>query len=149
MSSLTYHRKPNGTTYVYRQDSYWDKEKKRSSSRHVCVGKLDSNGEIIYNHRFRTPEAREALERGETVAESLLIGQSLVLAEATKGTGLERVLRRCFESKEADALLSLSWEVAAGCGPMYLASVWLEQKRLPSPQRASRVSRYIKNTGLR
>jgi transposase len=132
MSSLTYHRKPNGATYVYRQDSYWDKAKKRPSSRQVCIGKLDANGEIIYNHRFRTPEAREALERGETVAESLLIGQSLVLAEATKDTGLEQVLHRCFESKEADALLSLSWAAAAGCGPMYLASVWLEQNDCPA-----------------
>jgi hypothetical protein len=125
------HRKPNGSTYVYRQDSYWDKEKKRSSSRQVCVGKLDANGEIIYNHRFKTPEAREALEKGETMAESLLIGQSLVLAKATRDTGLERVLRRCFESREADALLSLSWAVAAGFGQMYLASVWLEQNDCP------------------
>jgi hypothetical protein len=29
MASLTDHRKPNGTTYVYRQESYWDKAKKR------------------------------------------------------------------------------------------------------------------------
>ncbi|MDR1656354.1 MAG: hypothetical protein LBT47_02205 [Deltaproteobacteria bacterium] len=65
------------------------------------------------------------------MAESLLIGQSLVLAEATKGTGLEPVLRRCFEYREADALLSLSWAAAAGCGPMYLASVWLEQNDCP------------------
>ncbi|MDR1578047.1 MAG: hypothetical protein LBT86_07470 [Deltaproteobacteria bacterium] len=67
MSSLTYHLKPNGATYIYRQDSYWDKEKKRSSSLQVCVGKLDANGEIIHDHRFKTPEAREALEKGETM----------------------------------------------------------------------------------
>jgi transposase len=127
MSSLTYHGKPNGTTYVYRQDSYWDKENKYSSSRQVCVGKLDVNGEIIYNNRFKTPEARVALERGETVSESLLIGQSLILAETTRDMGLERVLHRYFESKQADALLSLSWAVAAGYGQMYLASAWLEE----------------------
>jgi hypothetical protein len=33
MASLTYHRKPNGTTYVYRQESYWDKAKKMLSSK--------------------------------------------------------------------------------------------------------------------
>jgi hypothetical protein len=58
MPSLTSHRKPNGVTYVYHQDSYWDKAKNRSSSRQVCVGKLDANGEIIYNHRFKTTEAK-------------------------------------------------------------------------------------------
>jgi transposase len=136
MSSLTYHRKPNGTTYVYRQDSYWDKAKKRSSSRQVCIGKLDADGGIIYNQRFRNSEAREALERGETVAESMLLGQSLILAEATRDTGLERILHRCFEAGESDALLSLSWAVAAGCGQMYLASVWVEQNDCPAHKEA-------------
>jgi len=127
MSSLTYHRKPNGTTYVYRQESYWDKAKKRSSSRQVCIGKLDADGEILYNKRFSAPEARDALERGEVVAESVLSGQSLVLTEVTASTGLERVLRRCFEAESASALLSLAWAVTAGRGQMYLASVWMEQ----------------------
>ncbi|MDR1677551.1 MAG: hypothetical protein LBS44_04075, partial [Deltaproteobacteria bacterium] len=131
MSSLTYHRKPNGVTYVYHQESYWDKEKKQSSSRQVCVGKLDESGQIIYNQRFKTPEAREALERGETVAESINIGQSLILAKATRDTGLERVLYRSFESKEVDVLLSLAWAVATGLGPMNLAGVWLEQNDCP------------------
>ncbi|MDR1577985.1 MAG: hypothetical protein LBT86_07150, partial [Deltaproteobacteria bacterium] len=66
------------------------------------------------------------------MAESRLIGQSLVLAKATRDTGLERVSRRYFESKEADALLSLSWAVAAGYGQMDLASVWLEQNDCPA-----------------
>jgi transposase len=136
MSSLTYHHNPNGTTYVYRQDSYWDKAKKRPSSRQVCIGKLDTNGEVLYNQRFKSPEAREVLEKGETVTESILIGQSLVLAEATKGTGLERVLRRCFESRQADALLSISWAVTAGCGQMYLASAWMEENDCPAHKEA-------------
>lgn len=132
MSSLTYHRKPNGATYVYRQESYWDKAKKRPSSRQICIGKLGENGEIVYNKRFKEPEAREALERGESVAESLLCGQSLVLAEATRATGLERMLRKRFDTEEADALLALSWAVAAGYGQMYLASVWMEQNECPA-----------------
>ncbi|MDR0354903.1 MAG: hypothetical protein LBJ64_04115, partial [Deltaproteobacteria bacterium] len=72
MSSLTCHRKANGAAYVCRQDSYWDKVKKRSSSRRVCIGKLGPDGEIIYNRRFGSLEARDALERGETMAESAL-----------------------------------------------------------------------------
>ena len=132
MSSLTYHRKPNGTTYVYRQESYWDKAKKRSSSRQICIGKLGGDGKIIYNKRFAEPGARDALERGETVAESVLLGQSLLLDKATKATGLERVLRQCFDADTADTMLSLAWAVISGCGQMYLASVWIEQNHCPA-----------------
>ncbi|MDR1486734.1 MAG: transposase [Deltaproteobacteria bacterium] len=147
MSSLTYHKHPNGATYVYRQDSYWDKVKKYPSSRQVCLGKLGAGGEIIYNKRFRSPEAREALERGEmvTTTESLLIGQSLVLAQVTKDTGLERVLRRSFEAEDVDALLSLAWAVASGSQEMYMASIWMEDhdcpahKDPPSSQDISRI----------
>jgi transposase len=127
MASFTYHRKPNGTTYVYRQEPHWDKAKKRPAPKQVCIGKLGADGEIIYNKRFTDEGARLALERGESIAESVLCGQSLVLAKATDATGLERVLRRVFDEKRADALLSLAWAVTAGAAQMYLASVWIEQ----------------------
>ncbi|MDR1041707.1 MAG: hypothetical protein LBR80_16395, partial [Deltaproteobacteria bacterium] len=74
MSSLTYHRKPNDVTYVYRQESFWDKVKKYSTSRQICIGKLGSDGEVIYNKRFSAPEAREALEKEGRVSESVLLG---------------------------------------------------------------------------
>jgi transposase len=127
MASLTYHRKPNGTTYVYRQESYWDKAKKRPAPKQVCIGKLGDDGEIIYNKRFSDPDALDALKRGESVAESVLLGQSLLLEKATSATGLERVMRRCFCADDADALLSLAWAVTTGASQMYLASVWCEQ----------------------
>ena|GEM_PF-6502160 len=65
----------SGTTYVYRQESYWDKSLKQPRNKQVCIGKLDESGEVVYNKRFREPEAREALEQGAAVAESVLIGQ--------------------------------------------------------------------------
>jgi hypothetical protein len=145
MSSLTYHRKPNGTTYVYRQESYWDKARKRPSSKQICIGKLGPDGTIIYNKRFADEAARTALENGRTVAESVLQGQSLVLGKATDEVGLERVLRRCFDAKRADALISLAWAVTAGAGAMYLAGVWIEQNECaahanaPSSQDISRI----------
>jgi hypothetical protein len=145
MASLTYHRKPNGTTYVYRQESYWDKEKKRPAPKQVCIGKLGDDGEIIYNKRFSNPDALDALKRGETIAESVLLGQSLLFQKATDATGLERVLRRCFSVDDANVLLSLGWAVASGAGQMYLASVWCEQNgcaahdTAPSSQDISRI----------
>lgn len=52
MATLTYHRKPNGTTYVYHQKSFWDKSKSRSATKQVCIGKLGDDGEVIYNKNF-------------------------------------------------------------------------------------------------
>jgi len=132
MASLSYHRKPNGATYVYRLESYWDKAKKQPRNRQVCIGKLGPGGEVVYNRRFSEPGARDALEQGAVVAESVLTGQSLVLGAATDATGLGRVLRRCFKARTADVLLSLAWAVAAGAGQMYLAGVWVEQNECPA-----------------
>ena len=134
MATLTHHRKANGTTYVYRQESYWDKSAKRSRTRQVCLGKLGADGEIVYNNRFSDPAARQALDQGATVAESVLTGQSLVLEKASDATGLGRVLRGCFGPDAAGQLLSLAWAVAAGHGQMYLASVWIEQNQCPAHQ---------------
>jgi len=146
MATLTHHRKPNGTTYVYRQESFWDKSKGRSATKQVCIGKLGPGGEIIYNKRYSDPDAREALERGEVLAESVLCGQSMVLAKATDKVGVERVLRKCFEPKKADALLSLAWAVTAGHGAMYLAGAWIEENECAShltPPSSPEISRIL------
>ena len=146
MATFTKHRKPNGTTYVYRQESYWDKDAKRSRTKQVCIGKLNAEGNTVYNKRFSDPEARAALEKGATVAESVLTGQSLVLKAATDATGLERVLRRCFGTRRADLLISLAWAVASGKGQMYLASLWCEQNECAahaSPPSSPDISRLL------
>jgi len=44
--------KTNGTTYVYESTDYWDKKKKQSRSKRVCVGKLDTVGNLIASKRF-------------------------------------------------------------------------------------------------
>jgi transposase len=136
LSTLTHHRKHNGATYVYRQESYWDKSKGRSATSQVCIGKLDAGGKIVYNKRFRDQAAREALEKGETINESVTTGQSLVLANATEQIGLGRVLRSSLGRKTADTLISLAWAVVALDGTMYHASVWIEQNECPAHNEA-------------
>jgi transposase len=147
MATLTYHRKPNGTTYVYRQESYWNKAKRRSATKQVCIGKLGSDGKIIYNKRFSDPEAREALERGEVVSESTLTGQSLILDKAAHDTGLERMVRKSFGPESSNVLLSLAYAVvASGEGTMYSAPVWIEDNECPShayPPTSQLISRIL------
>ncbi|MDR1183285.1 MAG: IS1634 family transposase [Coriobacteriales bacterium] len=132
MATLTYHRKPNGTTYVYRQESYWDKDKKRSGTHQVCIGKLGTDGEIIYNKRFSNPAALEALEKGETISESLITGQSLVLVKAARSSGLLGVLTNTLGQDMADRLISLAYSVVALGGKMYYAPVWMEENECPA-----------------
>ena len=47
--------KKNGITYVYESTNYWDKEKKQSRSKRVCVGKLDEDGNLIPSKRLTNP----------------------------------------------------------------------------------------------
>jgi hypothetical protein len=146
MSTLTYHRKPSGTAYVYRQESYWDKAKRRSAARQVCLGKLGDDGEIIYNKRFADEQARQALESGEAIAESTVTGQSMVLDCALNQTGLNRVLRASIGAVQADALLSLAYSVIALGGVMYHAPVWIGQNDCPlhtAPPSSQEISKIL------
>jgi hypothetical protein len=45
--------KATGVTYVYESVSFWDKEKKQSRNKQVCVGKLDpTSGKFIPSKRL-------------------------------------------------------------------------------------------------
>lgn len=57
MSLVYVKNKKNGTTYVYESTNYWDKEKKQSRSKRVCIGKLDEAGNLIPSKRLTTPLA--------------------------------------------------------------------------------------------
>jgi transposase len=131
MASFTYHKKPNGTTYVYRQESYWCKEKQAPRTKQVCIGKLGEEGKIIYNKRFSDPFALEALEKGEQVTESVLTGQSLMLDKAASASGLSSVVRDCFGTGVSAWLMSLAYSIIALDGKMYHAPVWIEQNDCP------------------
>lgn len=56
--------KKNGTTYVYESTNYWDKEKKQSRSKRVCIGKLDDNGNLITSKRFSKPQTALPIKPG-------------------------------------------------------------------------------------
>lgn len=50
MSSKVYVKGKNGKTYVYKNESYWDKETKKVKHKRKCIGHLE-NGEIVENRR--------------------------------------------------------------------------------------------------
>ena len=46
MNIIDVKNKKNGVTYVYESIDYWDKEKKQSRSKRVCIGKRDEQGVV-------------------------------------------------------------------------------------------------------
>ena len=61
MAIITQTDKRSGITYAYETEYYWDKEKKQSRSKRICVGKVDpATGEIV--------PTRGRAKKGETKA---------------------------------------------------------------------------------
>ncbi len=50
MASYVYVKNPNGTTYVYQNESYWDKAEQKTKHHRKCIGKLHpETNELIPN----------------------------------------------------------------------------------------------------
>ena len=65
MAIITQTDKRSGITYAYETEYYWDKEKKQSRSKRICVGKVDpTTGEIV--------PTRGRAKKGETKTTILL-----------------------------------------------------------------------------
>jgi hypothetical protein len=125
--ALVDHRHPNGTIYVYEQKSVWDKDKRRSYNKQVCISKRDpETKEILYNERFSTQEALRTTSERDVSVMSMSIGQSLVLDDAASRAGITQVLSLVFGQPNVDRLISLAYAVVASSGEMYHAAAWME-----------------------
>ena len=56
-----------GVTYIYEDYSYWDSEKGYSTHKRKSIGKIDENGNRIYNKYYQEKQAAKA--RGEYIEE--------------------------------------------------------------------------------
>ena len=54
-----------GITYVYESSNYWDKQAKKYKAKRKCIGKLDSDGNIIptRGRPGRPPKSKETQDR--------------------------------------------------------------------------------------
>ena len=54
MGTVYQKNKKTGITYVYKNEAYWDKDKKQSRARRKLIGKVDpKTGEIIPTRRYK------------------------------------------------------------------------------------------------
>ena len=102
MSRVYVKNKSNGTTYVYESENYWDREKKQSRSKRVCVGKLDDDGNFIPSARFSKPVPESVAtvpKRGPVPAvhtRRLYYGATYLLDQIGIKLGITADLKACF-----------------------------------------------------
>jgi len=92
---VQHYNKKNGVTYVYEAVSVWDKEKKVSTNKQVCIGKLDPvTGELIPSKRLHS--LPPTFHNNKVTATCLVAGPSLLLNAITEELEIESLLKKCF-----------------------------------------------------
>jgi len=130
MAYKTYHKnKKTGVTYVYEAVSYWDKEKKQSRNKQVCIGKLDPDtGEFIPSKRLDKKQA--AVRDPKVTATSKVIGPSLILDKITKSLGLDKILRQSFPDIH-EQILSMAYYLTTKGGALSHCDSWAKSHSHP------------------
>lgn len=144
-------RAKNGTVYLYEDKSYWDKEKGYSTHKRTCIGKLDSDGNPIYNKYYKTREEIQGLvsevNRSRSVKEvssTTFVGETLVLDKASDETGISRVLIESFGDSDASRIMALAYYQICRGKSLSNAEDWLEQRGFGSLRLSSqRVSELL------
>ena len=95
MASYVYVKNPNGTTYVYENESYWDKTEQKTKHHRKCVGKLHPETNVIIPTRKKSVATNKADPQTEHCRVST-IGPALLLDKAVRETGLVKILRSSF-----------------------------------------------------
>ena len=89
----------NGVTYVYESHNYWDKVKKQSRSKRVCIGKLDDQGTLIPSKRLVDPPATSVTKRGPVPCVSTrhsYYGATYLFDAIGEELGITQDLKICF-----------------------------------------------------
>ncbi len=133
MAIVTQTDKRTGIAYAYETQYYWDKEKKQSRAKRVCVGKIDpATGNIIATRgRAKKQEAKSTPEVSSktgpkpfTQARHLYYGATYLLDRLSEELGLTADLRQCFPDAYKK-LLSISYYlILEDNNPLYRFGKW-------------------------
>ena len=103
-----------GTTYVYRTEGYWDKNKKQCRHRRICIGKKHpQTGEIIPSHSQSQPRA------------CLDFGNYYLLHFIAQQTGLFEILQEVFPDLWQEIITCSFYELSER-KPLYLCEQWCQ-----------------------
>lgn len=119
--------KKNGTTYIYLDEPYWDKEKKVSRHRMKGIGKVGPDGGDVYNEYYLNL-IRETKEDVVSISKTVRLGERSVCEKAAGKTGVRSVLNKVFGREEAERMIALAYyEMCKGDAFAY-AEDWLEER---------------------
>ena len=137
MARVFVKNKSNGTTYVYESDNYWDREKKQSRSRRVCIGKLDDAGNFVPSARFSKPVPESvaiAPKRGPVPAvhtRRLFYGATYLLDQIGLKLGIITDLKECFPGSYRQMLSIVYYLILEDNASMMRFEKWGETHRHP------------------
>lgn len=129
MASYVYVKNPNGTTYVYENESYWDKAGQKTKHRRKCIGKLDpSTKEVIPNSK--TPNVHTDALQKNVHCQVATVGPALLLDKAAAETNLTKALRSVFP-EDYGRILSCAYYLASEGGALCHMEQWSVRNRHP------------------
>ena len=100
--------------YVYRAESYWDKEKKQSRQRRVYLGRRDpKTGQVVATQKQRVARSFKDF------------GNVYLLNKVADQIGLTDCLREVFPDSWREIITCAFYEISEG-KPLYLCGPWLE-----------------------
>lgn len=128
-------QKINGRIYLYKVDSYWDKEKKQSRQKRTYIGPKD-----------KIKKQKTKAIKSEIVHKSY--GNIFLLKHIAETIGLQRICSNCF-GQSCKELMALAYYQIIESSPLYLFPYWLEETHLPHVAKmdSSAISKFCQEIG--
>lgn len=119
-----------GVHYIYECISTYDKEKKQSFNKQVCIGKKGSDGSLIPNAYYR--ELHQLAPTGEKITViSKVIGATETLTQVANSEGLERCLTLSLGKQLGSQALALAEYILVRGSALSHYPEWAEHQKLP------------------
>ena len=132
MSIVTQTDKRTGITYAYDTTYYWDKEKRQSRSKRICVGKIDPETGDIVPTRGRAKKGSKSTggkpaktgPKPFVETRHLYYGATYLLNEFANELGLAADLRQCFPETYKQLLSVAFYLILEDNNPLYRFEKW-------------------------
>ena len=138
--------KGNGVTYIYLDEPYWDSDKKVGRHKRKGIGKIDENGNEVYNEYYRSLMS-SAAEEPISISKSVKLGEKLICRKIAKETGLSSTLRKAFGNDQAEMIEALAGYLMCESRPLAYAEPWLDERDWKSGMTSQAISELLGSVG--
>ncbi len=128
-------QKIKGRIYLYKVESYWDKDKKQARQKRTYIGPKNPIKEAISKQELKEITIKK-------------YGSVFLLKYMSEKIGLKKILSKVFP-ENFDDILNLCYYQISDENPEYLFEYWFEQNYLPGSKKmsSSKISELYKNIG--